>query len=149
MKIKEMKKEDLEVLSYADLTEIILKENKKSMNTASIFKKICSLLELDDSEYSNKIGDYYTSLTTDKRFILLDNAEWDLRDKHKVNIVIDEDEDYEDDEFEDETGTDSSEDSDSSEDESIEITDDEVDLDDEDDLEDLSIIDENEMDEEM
>ena len=146
MKIKYMKKEDLEVLSYTDLTEMILKENKKSMNTASIFREICSLLELDDSEYSNKIGDYYTSLTTDKRFILLDNAEWDLRDKHKINIVIDEDED-EDEEFEDED-EDSLED-DNSEDESVEITDDEVDIDDEDDLDDLSIIGEEEIDEEI
>ena len=145
MKIKDMKKEDLEVLSYTDLTEMILKENKKSMNTASIFREICSLLELDDSEYSNKIGDYYTSLTTDKRFILLDNAEWDLRDKHKINIVIDEDED-EDEEFEEEDET---LESDSSEDESVEITDDEVDLDDEDDLDDLSIVGEEEIDEEI
>lgn len=145
MKIKDMKKEDLEVLSYTDLTEMILKENKRSMNTASIFREICSLLELDDSEYSNKIGDYYTSLTTDKRFILLDNAEWDLRDKHKINIVIDEDED-EDEEFEEEDET---LESDNSEDESVEITDDEVDLDDEDDLDDLSIVGEEEIDEEI
>ena len=75
MKIKNMKKEELEVLSYTDLTEMILKENKKSMNTASIFKIICDLLELSEDEYTNKIGDYYTSLTTDKRFILLKNAE--------------------------------------------------------------------------
>ncbi len=145
MKIKDMKKEDLEVLSYTDLTEMILKENKRSMNTASIFREICSLLELDDSEYSNKIGDYYTSLTTDKRFILLDNAEWDLRDKHKINIVIDEDDD-EDEEFEEEDET---LESDNSEDESVEITDDEVDLDDEDDLDDLSIVGEEEIDEEI
>ena len=89
MKLKNMKKEELEVLSYTDLTEMILKENKKSMNTASIFKTICELLELSEEDYTNKIGDYYTSLTTDKRFILLENAEWDLKDKHKVEIVLD------------------------------------------------------------
>ena len=72
MKLKDMKKEELEVLSYTDLTEMILKENKKPMNTPSIFKKICDLLELSEEEYTNQIGDFYTSLTTDKRFILLD-----------------------------------------------------------------------------
>ena len=90
MKLKEMSKEELEVLSYTDLTEIILKENKKAMNTPSIFKKICDLLELTEEDYANQIGDYYTSLTTDKRFILLDTAEWDLKDKHKVEINLDE-----------------------------------------------------------
>ena len=95
MKLKDMKKEELEVLSYTDLTEMILKENKKPMTTANIFKKICELLELSEEDYSSKIGDYYTSLTTDKRFLLLDTAEWDLKDKHKVEIVLDEDDEDE------------------------------------------------------
>lgn len=142
MKLKDMKKEELEALSYTDLTEMILNENKKPMNTASIFKKICELLELSDEEYANKIGDYYTSLTTDKRFILLESAEWDLKDKHKVEIVLDEedeeevfeDEDTEEDEIEDLS-------------ESVEVTDDEVYLDD--DMGDLNIVDEDEIEEEL
>ncbi len=146
MKLKDMKKEELEVLSYTDLTEMIIKENKKAMNTAAIFKRICELLELTDDEYTNKIGDFYTSLTTDKRFILLDTAEWDLRDKHKVEILLEEDDDEI---FEDE---DTLDDNDSSEDdmgESVEITDDEVDLDDSDDIEDLTIVDDNNIDDEI
>ena len=146
MKLKNMKKEELEVLSYTDLTELILKENKHSMNTASIFKTICELLGLSEEEYSNKIGDYYTSLTTDKRFILLDNAEWDLRDKHKVEIVLDDDD--EEDEYVDELDDEEENADDEIVDESIEITDDEIDLDDEDDLDDLRVVDDEEIDEE-
>jgi DNA-directed RNA polymerase subunit delta len=146
MKIKDMKKEELEVLSYTDLTELILKENKKAMNTPSIFKKICELLELTEEEYTNQIGDYYTSLTTDKRFILLDTAEWDLKDKHKVEIVLEEDEEDEDVSFEDEEEVE--EDTESEElDESVEITDDDIDLDDG--IEDLNIITDEELEEEM
>jgi len=142
MKLKDMKKEELEALSYTDLTEMILTENKKPMNTANIFKKICELLELSDDEYANKIGDYYTSLTTDKRFILLESAEWDLKDKHKVEIVLDDDED--DEVFEDED-SDTEETEDLSE--SVEVTDDEVDLDD--DMEDLNIVGEDELEDDM
>lgn len=145
MKLKNMKKEELEVLSYTDLTEMILKENKKAMNTASIFKTICQLLELSDDEYATKIGDYYTSLTTDKRFILLENAEWDLKDKHKLEIVLDEEDEY----IEEELDENESDDSEENMDESIEITDDEVDLDDSDDLDDLSIVDDDEIEEDM
>ena len=145
MKLKEMSKEELEVLSYTDLTEIILKENKSAMNTPCIFKKICDLLELSEEEYTNQIGDYYTSLTTDKRFILLDTAEWDLKDKHKVKIELDIDDDEDEESFEDEENLD--EELDEVEDESIEITDDEVDLDD--DMEDLTIVDDEDLDEEM
>ena len=143
MKIEKMKKEELEVLSYTDLTEMILKENKKAMKTADIFKKICNLLELSDEEYTNKIGDFYTSMTTDKRFILLENAEWDLKDNHKVEINLDLDD--EDDEYvEEEEIEEESEEVD--EDNSVDITDDEVDLDDEDDMEDLTIVTGDELD---
>lgn len=148
MKLNKMKKEDLEVLSYMDLTEMILKENKKSMNTANIFKTICELLELSDEEYSNKIGDYYTSLTTDKRFILLENSEWDLKDKHKVKIDLtleDEEDDYieEDEEENSEEENPEVEDEDTMSEESIEVTDDEIDLDD--DMEDLTIVADDEL----
>lgn len=142
MKLKEMKKEELELLSYTDLTEMILKENKKSMNTPSIFKKICELLELSDEEYANKIGDYYTSLTTDKRFLLLDSAEWDLKDRHKVEIVLDDEDDEDEEELED----DSEDEIEQEEiDENIDEENDDDDLDDEDDIGDLSIVDDEEL----
>ena len=41
--------------------------------------------------YAEKIGDYYTSLTTDKRFVILENGEWDIRDNHVLNIFLEED----------------------------------------------------------
>ena len=148
MKLKNMKKEELEVLSYTDLTEMILKENKKPMNTAKIFKTICELLELSDEDYQNKIGDYYTSLTTDKRFTLLEGAEWDLRDKHALEIVLDEDDEdeYEDEDYEEDEEEEQDEES---SDESVEITDDEIDLDDSDDLDDLRVVDDEDIEDDM
>lgn len=140
-----MPKEELELLSYTDLTYMILKENKKSMNTPTIFKKICDLLGYNDEEYSAKIGDYYTSLTIDKRFVLLDNAEWDLRDHHSIEIVIDDEEDDESDLVEEE---------DDIETEPEEIDEDDIDdIDEEDpedtsDIEELSIIADEEIEEE-
>jgi len=147
MKLKEMSKEELEVLSYTDLTELILKDKKKAMNTPSIFKKICELLELSEDDYTNQIGDYYTSLTTDKRFILLDTAEWDLKDKHKVEIDLSEDDEEE--EFDEEAKEELDEEDldEVIEEESIEITDDEIDIDD--DMEDLTIVDDEDIEEEM
>ena len=53
-------KEDLELLSNKDITNLILEESKKPINTAELFKKIISLLELPDSIFETKIGDYYT-----------------------------------------------------------------------------------------
>ena len=141
MNLSKMTKEELETLSYADLTEMILKENKESMNTPSIFKKICELLELSDDEYVSQIGDFYTSLTTDKRFILLDNACWDLRDKHKIEIILDDDDQVED---IDEESLDNEDDDNDIED-NIDAIDDDESVEQDDDLDDLTILDEDEI----
>ena len=101
MKLNNLSQEELELMSYTDLTYMMLKETKKTMNTPTIFKEICKLLDLSDSAYEDKIGDYYTSLTMDKRFVMLENGEWDIRDNRSVEIVMDED-DEEDEENEEE-----------------------------------------------
>ena len=44
MSLSKMKKEDLELLSNKDITNLILEESKKPINTAELFKKIISLL---------------------------------------------------------------------------------------------------------
>lgn len=94
-----MKKEELELLSNKDITTLILEESKKPMNTATLFKKIIKLLELPESDFETKIGAYYTALATDKRFVLLDDGTWDLRNHHtsdKIIKVTDEDDEEED-----------------------------------------------------
>ena len=147
MSLKKLKKEELEQLSYTDLCELILKDKKKPMNTAAIFKEICNLLGLSDEEYTAKIGDFYTSLTTDKRFIFLENdAEWDLKVNHQAQkIVIDDDEDDEDIEEEEEEDIEETEDEDI---DSMENNDDDDTLDDdEDDISDLAIISEEDLEE--
>lgn len=54
MRVKDMAKAELELLSNCDLTTLLLKENKKPMNTAMMFKEICSLLDYTEEEYSEK-----------------------------------------------------------------------------------------------
>ena len=147
MSLKTLKQEELEQLSYTDLSELILKDKKKPMNTAAIFKEISKLIGLSDEEYASKIGDFYTSLTTDKRFIFLENAaEWDLRVNHTAQkIVIDDDEDDEDIEEEEEEDIEDEEDEDI---DSMENDDDDDTLDDdEDDISDLAIISEDDLEE--
>lgn len=141
MKIKDMTIEELEMMSLTDITYMLLKENKKSMTTADLFKEISKLLDLSESDFASKIGDYYTSLNIDKRFVLLENNEWDIRDNHSVEIIMD-DED-EDEEIEEENDEEVIEED---EEENLDeiIDDDDLDVDDDDDLEDLSIIEDEE-----
>ena len=103
MKLSEMKKEELELLSNKDITFYLLEEQGKQ-NTAELFKSIVTLLELPSSTFEEKIGDYYTSLTTDKRFIMLEDGCWDLRSRHTsdkiAKIEDEEDDDEEEDDYE-------------------------------------------------
>lgn len=132
MKLKDLTKEELKTLSYTDLTNMVLKESKKPISTPLIFKKICELLDYTESDYENKIGDYYTSLTLDKRFVLLDSHEWDLRERHKVQLDVDDEEEADSEEMESEETEDEEE---------LEELDDDID---DDDLDDMSIVDEDE-----
>ena len=147
MKLKDMPIEELELLSYTDITYRILKENGKSMTTPVLFKEICDLLEYGESEFDSKIGDYYTSLTMDKRFVMLKNNEWDIRDNHSVEIIID---DEEEDVIEEESDEELDDVEESEDEEDIlddDTLDDALDDDIDEDMEDLSIIDEDEMEE--
>lgn len=140
MSIENLKKEDLELMSYKDITNILLKQNGPQ-NTPDLFKKIVELLELDNKFYESKIGDYYMMLTTDKRFILLNDGNWDLRDKHTSDKIIKIEDD--DDEIENEDALNKK---DEIEDDSDDFdTNDEFD-DDDDDFKDLVILDEDELD---
>ena len=141
MKLSEMKKEELELLSNKDITFYLLEEQGKQ-NTAELFKSIVTLLELPSSTFEEKIGDYYTSLTIDKRFVLLDDAKWDLRKNHAVELKVEDDEEEETDEEiennEEEEETD----------EDIETAIDDEDIDTDDDLDDLSVLSDDDIEEE-
>lgn len=143
MNLKDMPIEELELMSYTDLTYLLIKENKKPMNTPTIFKKICELLEYSDEDYTSKIGDYYTSLTIDKRFVLMETNEWDIRDNHSVEIVLDDD--LEDD-VEEEIEEDDEEVTEELEEDNIdEVVDDDLE---DDDIDELSIVTDEELEEE-
>lgn len=148
MKLKNMKLEELELLSYSDLTYRILKEEKQTMNTPTIFHKICDLLGYSEADFSEKIGDYYTYLNNDKRFVMLDNGEWDVRDNHSIELSLDEEDDEEMVSDSEEIEEDIDEMEEDLEEENIDTAIDDDDLDDdEDDLDDLAVLDEEELDE--
>ena len=146
MSIKSMKKDELELMSNKDIAYMILEESKRKLNTADLFKKIIKLLDLPESTFEKKIADFYTALSTDKRFILLDNGKWDLRSNHtsdKVIKVADEDDETgEDEELDEEKEIEEEE----IEEDSFDDTDDrDYDDDTNEELKDLVVIDEDEL----
>lgn len=142
MDVRKMSKEELELLSNKDITFYLLEGSKNSINTADLFKEIIKLLELSKSDFETKIGDYYTALATDKRFIMLEDGTWDLRSRHTSDKVvkIEENEDEEDEEIPKEEIVEEE-----IEEDNYDDTDDDEYDDTEEDLKDLVVIDEDEL----
>ena len=146
MSLKSMKKEELELLSNKDIAYMILEESKKKVNTADLFKKIIKLLDLPESTFEKKVADFYTELSTDKRFIFLeDSAEWDLRNRHTAEIVVTDDDDDEEETLDEEEEEEIEEENLEDDIDSVDSSED--DLDDDDDIGDLSIITDEELEE--
>ena len=142
MKLKKLSKEELEAMTYDEIAYKIFEEEKKKLKLPELFKKICDLLELDESEYENRIADFFQLISRDQRFTMLDKGYWDLKEKYKANIIMDnEDEEEEVEETEDDLDINEEEDSynydEDNEDDDVE----------EDDLKDLVIISDDEDDE--
>lgn len=132
-------------MSYTDVANLVLKENGKKMKIQDLFQKVIKLMQLPDSYFESKIGDFFGLLSTDKRFTMLEKGFWDLAENHSKKVIIDDEEDEEEidaTEIEDEEIE--------SEDDEVNYDDDTVDDDEEDDdLKDLVIMDDGENEEMM
>jgi len=147
MSIRKKNIEELELMSYTDIAyEIIKEDKKKKYNTPNLFKEVCKLLQLSDEEFAEKLGDFFTALTTDGRFILIDSTTWDLKENHKVKIVVD---DGDEEEIETDEEDESGEDTEDTEDIEDDYSDEAVDSssEDEEDMQDLTIVDEEDIEE--
>ena len=140
MKLKDLSKEELEAMSYDDIALMIITESGKQYKINELFKKVCDLLGLSEAVFMDKLPAFFDVLSTDHRFIMLENGTWDLKTKHSTKVVFEsEEEDLEDIEVEEEQ-----EEIEEEENEDIfNDNEDEID-DDDDDLKDLVIIDEDE-----
>ncbi len=143
--MKKLTKEELELMSYTDIAYEIIKEEKKNKTTMEIFKEIGSLLELSDNAIDSLIADFFTSMTTDKRFLLLEEGTWDLRERHvsskvKKGAELEEDEE----EIEEEEDEEEIEDEAEEEFDSLDEPNDDDDFED-DSLDELVVVDEKEL----
>lgn len=145
MKTIKLTSEQIEQMSYTDVANLVLKENGKKMKIQDLFQKVIKLMQLPDSYFESKIGDFFGLLSTDKRFTMLEKGFWDLSENHSKKVIIDDEEDEEEidaTEIEDEEIE--------SEDDEVNYDDDTVDDDEEDDdLKDLVIMDDGENEEMM
>lgn len=145
MKTIKLTSEQIEQMSYTDVANLVLKENGKKMKIQDLFQKVIKLMQLPDSYFESKIGDFFGLLSTDKRFTMLEKGFWDLAENHSKKVIIDDEE-----EEEEIDATEIEDEEIESEDDEVNYDDDTVDDDEEDDdLKDLVIMDDGENEEMM
>ena len=93
MKLKQIPKEELELMGYDDIALLILQESGKKMKLRDIFVKVCEVLELPSETVDNQLMDFFELMSINKKFIMLDNGYWDLQAKHKLDVVFEDDDD--------------------------------------------------------
>ena len=114
MKKIELTQEEAEMMNYNDIAYLILEKNGKKMKIIDLFNEVGKVLNIEPDEYQAYITDFFELLSTDKRFIMLDQGYWDLSIKHNKGMqleeedeeeeeeIIIEDEDNQEDDYEDE-----------------------------------------------
>lgn len=101
MKLKSISEEEVETMSYDDIAYVILKEKCKKMKLLDLFNEVIDQLKLNKEEAENHLADFFSLLSTEKRFIQLDKGFWDLRENHTSKVELsDIEEDDEEDEIE-------------------------------------------------
>lgn len=94
--------------SFIDYAYDVLKASKQPLTFKEIFERACELgeIKISQSELTSRISSFYTQLSTDGRFTLLEDKKWDLvaryayDDVHKKDEFEDDDDDIEEDEEE-------------------------------------------------
>ena len=145
MKKLTLTEEQLESMSYGDVAQFILENNTKPVSLQDLFKEVIRLMGLPESDFEAHIFDFFTLLSNDKNFIMLDKGMWDLTVRHQNKISISKDTESDDEEEVEENLNEEIEEDDS------EVNYDDSSLDDdqvEDEFKDLVIINDDELDQE-
>ncbi len=93
MKLKELKKEEIEAMGYDEIALLILQESGKKMKLQDLFKKVCKTLDIDEDQFEDHITDFFELLSTNKKFVMLKNGYWDLQTRHQSEITVEETDD--------------------------------------------------------
>lgn len=89
----------MENKSNIEIVYDLISSRNGGVTFKEIWTRICELNGYSEAQKNSKIGEFYTTLTLDGRFILIDNK-WDLRSRHKYEeysiekntVVLDDDE---------------------------------------------------------
>jgi DNA-directed RNA polymerase subunit delta len=90
MKLANLSKEEVSEMAYIEIANVLLIEKKEAIDFKVMMDKIQKLLGLTDEEVSAKMGQFYTDLNVDGRFISIGDNRWGLKGWYPVEQVEEE-----------------------------------------------------------
>ena len=90
MKLANLSKEEVSELALIEIANLLLIEKKEAIDFKVMMDKIQKLLGLTDEEVSAKMGQFYTDLNVDGRFISIGDNRWGLKGWYPVEQVEEE-----------------------------------------------------------
>ena len=73
--------------SLIELAYEFLSSSQDKVSFAKIWDYVKEKAELSDEEASKKVGQFYTNIMLDGRFVTLGDNDWDLRSRHTFDKV--------------------------------------------------------------
>ena len=74
-------------ISMVDVAYQILSDSKKAMKFAELWRTVCKKMNFEEANEVSKMSQFFTNLSLDNRFALIDNT-WDIRARHKFEEVV-------------------------------------------------------------
>ena len=65
----------------------LLEKKQGAQSFAKFWKEVSEVLGLDNEEAQEYVSDFYTNLSLDERFVLLEDNHWDLRERQSFDKV--------------------------------------------------------------
>ena len=90
MSLNQYSKEQLQEMSFIEITYDLLVESKQAKPFNEIMDEIISVLNLSEKEVKSRIAQFYTDMNIDGRFLALGDNRWGLRVWYPVDHVEEE-----------------------------------------------------------
>ncbi|MGJ7920711.1 DNA-directed RNA polymerase subunit delta [Neobacillus sp. LXY-4] len=79
MSLEQYSKEQVQEMSFIEVSYILLAEKKQALTFKEIMDEITKILNLSEADVKSKIAQFYTDLNIDGRFLCLGENRWGLR----------------------------------------------------------------------
>ena len=73
--------------SIVEVAYEIMQKKQGTQKFAKLYKEVSDVLEMNEEEVEQNISKFYTKLTLDERFVLLEDNTWDLRERQSFDKV--------------------------------------------------------------